>query len=667
MKDSNNTFRLLMLYQSQNDAETIISLFRNTGHAIRAKKLNNEEELTEALKEQDWDILIGDGKHPDLSIEQALSTIQASSQNALLPTLLVLDENSSDAEINESYPLGVSDVVRANNDTQLIHSALRDIKHRRAGLEHQQLVEQFNEVQDRYDLLLEGSQDAIAYITDGMHIHANDAYSSLFHYQDSDDFDCLPVIDLIAGSDQDTFKTFLKRYGSDSDKQQHLDITAVKENGEEFSLNMQFSDAVYEGENCTQILIRQSAGNGDNQSQSTPSNASILAQTSSFIDRSQQAHGDYALGYIRLDISSIIANVGFDAGQAVFQQFHDFVVTQGFTAEVYNGFDLIVLAEKNTAALQDQLQQLVSSSSEQVFEVDGKTINLTVNCGIVAIDHKADGNAQILIDNAFSAAFEAHNEANSSKVFVAAAVVVDITSQGLDLDTFVDNQGISINYQPVVSLRGDSGEYYEARYQCSEDFTQTAERFFANGESKLDRWIIMESTKTLCAQREANKTDTRLFINLSPTVLKDSEFCSWLGFILKAANISPQTLVFQLPAAAASAAITATQALHDGLKKHQLRFSLSQFSKHQAVLKHLNTDFVRLDDVTVESLGDDEELQKLKALIRDLANTDIATIVPEVNIASMLTTLWQIGAGYIQGDYLQSADSEMSYEFTDLA
>jgi EAL domain-containing protein (putative c-di-GMP-specific phosphodiesterase class I)/PAS domain-containing protein len=658
-----------MLYQSQNDAEAIISLFRNTGHAIRAKKLNSVEELAETLTEQDWDILIGDGQHPELSIEQALSTIESSSQYSILPSLLVLPESASDEDIIESYALGVSDVVRANNPAQLIHSALRDIKHRRSGLEYQQLSTQFNEVKDRYELLLEGSQDAIAYITDGMHIHANDAYSSLFHYQDSDDFDCLPVIDLIADSDQDAFKAFLKRYSGESDKQQHLDITAVKESGEEFSLNMQFSDAVYEGEDCTQILIRKTAANDSNDSgepqQSNSSNA--LIQCSSFIDKSQQAHANNAIGYIRINFDSTLANIGFVAGQSLFQQFFDFVLAQGFNAELYNQFDLIVFAEKSANALQDQLQQLAENSEQHVFEVDGKTINLSFNCGIAAIDHKTDSDSQKLVDTVFSAAFEAHNEDAISKIFVAAAVVVDLKSQDLNLDTFVDNQGISISYQPVVSLRGDTGEYYEALYQCSDDFQQTAERFFANGESKLDRWIIMESSKALCAQRDTNNTDTRLFINLSATVLKDNEFCNWLGLILKAANIPPQALVFQLPAAAASEAVTATQALYDGLKKHQLRFSLAQFSHFQTVLKHIKADFVRLDENTAESLTDDDERQRLKELIRELAGSDIATIVPEVNIASMLTTLWQIGVGYIQGDYLQGADSEMNYEFTDLA
>ena len=107
-------------------------------------------------------------------------------------------------------------------------------------------------------------------------------------------------------------------------------------------------------------------------------------------------------------------------------------------------------------------------------------------------------------------------------------------------------------------------------------------------------------------------------------MLKDSEFCNWLGLILKAANIPPQALVFQLPAAAASEAVTATQALYDGLKKHQLRFSLAQFSHYQAVLKHVKADFVRLDENTAESLTDDDERQKLKELIRELAGSDIA-------------------------------------------
>jgi EAL domain-containing protein (putative c-di-GMP-specific phosphodiesterase class I) len=41
--------------------------------------------------------------------------------------------------------------------------------------------------------------------------------------------------------------------------------------------------------------------------------------------------------------------------------------------------------------------------------------------------------------------------------------------------------------------------------------------------------------------------------------------------------------------------------------------------------------------------------------------------VPFVENASVLATLWQVGADFIQGHYLQAPSREMDYEFSDIA
>ena len=40
------------------------------------------------------------------------------------------------------------------------------------------------------------------------------------------------------------------------------------------------------------------------------------------------------------------------------------------------------------------------------------------------------------------------------------------------------------------------------------------------------------------------------------------------------------------------------------------------------------------------------------------------TIVPYVDSATMMPTLWQAGVNYIQGHYLQSPSDSMNYDFS---
>ncbi len=57
MAIAKKTIRLLILEDSQNEAERLVSLFRNAGHATRVHRLTSSDDLAEALQ-QSWDLLI---------------------------------------------------------------------------------------------------------------------------------------------------------------------------------------------------------------------------------------------------------------------------------------------------------------------------------------------------------------------------------------------------------------------------------------------------------------------------------------------------------------------------------------------------------------------------------------------------------------------------------
>ena len=84
-------------------------------------------------------------------------------------------------------------------------------------------------------------------------------------------------------------------------------------------------------------------------------------------------------------------------------------------------------------------------------------------------------------------------------------------------------------------------------------------------------------------------------------------------------------------------------------------------------LVHLRPQLVRIADVLSRVLGDNESTNTvLKPLIEALHREQIAPVMPNVDSASTLAVLWQLGLSFIEGDYLQSAQPQMSYDFTDL-
>jgi EAL domain-containing protein (putative c-di-GMP-specific phosphodiesterase class I) len=74
---------------------------------------------------------------------------------------------------------------------------------------------------------------------------------------------------------------------------------------------------------------------------------------------------------------------------------------------------------------------------------------------------------------------------------------------------------------------------------------------------------------------------------------------------------------------------------------------------------------VKLDGAQIESMGANAELREsISEMIRKLQAAGKLTIVPMVESATVLSALWQAGANYIQGHYLQEPSTQMDYDFS---
>ena len=78
----------------------------------------------------------------------------------------------------------------------------------------------------------------------------------------------------------------------------------------------------------------------------------------------------------------------------------------------------------------------------------------------------------------------------------------------------------------------------------------------------------------------------------------------------------------------------------------------------RAIAEHLGTSHQEI------YFSDSEARDGLNQLIRQLQAKGKFTIVPMVESAVVLSTIWQAGANYIQGHYLQEPSREMDYDFT---
>lgn len=242
-----------------------------------------------------------------------------------------------------------------------------------------------------------------------------------------------------------------------------------------------------------------------------------------------------------------------------------------------------------------------------------------------------------------------------------------------DIREAVQQQRMNLMFQPIVSMQGDQGERYEVLLRMHKEGRELLpETVFGVTQRHrlgmvLDRWVIAQSIRLL-RKRQASVPATTLFINISPAILKDEEFATWLKGGLEKTGVRPKNLILEMSEGTAQQHLPELRKFLDKVKALGCGFSMDRFNGEEqslALLKNLPVDYVKLDAKFVYDLADDKEKQQqLKQLVKQLNALHVTTIVINIEKLPTLFALWSCGVNYMQGYFLQRPQEEMSYDFT---
>ena len=679
------TIRLLILEDSQNEAERLVSLFRNAGRATRVHRLSSSEDLAEALQ-QSWDLLIAAPSSEHLAPGEAISAIRRQAKD--IPVIQLLADNDSDS-ITEALTLGAQDALPQGEDERLVLVAQRELSNLEERRARRAAEVALREAEKRCQLLLESSVDAITYVHDGMHIYANRAYLELFDYQDADELEGMPMIDLIAAADQAGFKDFLKSYQG-LEGSAELACAGLRASGDTFPARMSFSPASYDGEPCIQVVIRGEVGNAELEEKlreiSSQDLVTGLYNRNHFLglmdaaaERAVKAGQPASLAYIRVDhYASLLAEVGLagidllltDLANLLRAHFPGDAQLARFGDDVFTVLQPGLTPEQSQASLTSLLKKVES----HLFDISGRTAQTTLSIGVAGLNEKT-AKARDVVNRAQRCADELP-DGNAVKLYDPADELAAAANRGsvvAMVQQALEHNGFRLLFQPIISLRGDNHEHYEVLLRLLNPQGQevppaeflNAAKDAGLGE-KIDRWVILNSIKLLADHRSKGH-NTRLFVQLSCASLQDQTLLPWLSVALKAARLPSDALVFQFSEPDAIAYLKQAKALCQGLHELHCKVALSQFGcalNPFNTLKHLQLDFIKVDGSYSQDLSKPDSQEALKALLASLHAQAKLTIVPFVESASVLATLWQAGVNYIQGYYLQAPSQSMNYDFS---
>ncbi|MBD3648914.1 MAG: EAL domain-containing protein, partial [Pseudomonadales bacterium] len=625
-----------------------------------------------------------------LTAEALIARIQDMEKD--VPVIL-LAANNEPASILEGLKLGAQDVALDNENERLRLIIERELKNLDARRQRRKAEADLREAERRNQLLLDSSTSAIAYVHEGMHIYTNQAYADLFGYDDPDDFTGIPIIDLIADEDQNKFKQFLKSY---EEKENHTEeFTCVAADGSRILSNMTLSQATYDGERCTQVIFKTLTEESHVEDRIKEISSQDLLtglynrqyfveQLDSAVDQAAGGDQQFILFYIAVDnFNNLRAEAGIsnadlvlgDLAALVKREVSDEHILARFGDDVFTM--LFKSGDKEKAGeLGEHLQKTIDG---HMSEVSGKSFHVTASIGLAAIsDSTTSGEEVISRAHQASAAIE---DGNGTKFYQPAQITVGEDGKSLGTEDIkqmikdgIKNNTLRLLYQPIISLHGDDDEQFEVllRLVDNDDNEILPGQFLGPAEEaglleKLDRWVILQSVNVL-AQHRSEGSKARLFINVSNKSLSDDTFLPWISVALKAARLPSDAIIFQIHENDATSYIKHAAKFTKGVSELHCKSSINHFGcslNPFNLLKHLTPDYVKLDGSFAQQIEKSEEKQKeLIDMVKSLQSTGVLTAISGVESPLVLSTLWQAGVNFIQGNYISPPIDSLEYDFS---
>lgn len=687
---SENLLRLLTIFDISEEAEVLINSLRNAGFIVRDVRVEDDEDMLSTLEDNPIDIVLCKHTLPIFNARAAAEIIHTSGRD--LP-LIVITPNYSDKLILESMKFGARDVVSFENNQHLRHvltRELNDLKGRRA---HRRCEKMLHETEKRSRSLIDNSRDAIAYVHEGMHIYVNNAYLLMFGYEDIDDVEGMPILDMVDSKDHSQLKDFLRAYSKSQLDDDTLNLHGQHTDGNSFDITMEFSPASMEGESCTQIIIRDQSDSKELEEKINVlskqdlitglyNKTYLIEQLDKFISSALEGNARGALLYIALDnYDTLKDEFGIAGLDLLFVDLASLLKPKleplGIFARMEGIAFCLLIKDADSSQAEKYAKSICTIIKGHISDINHKSVSSSTSIGITLINETIS-NIHDCINRAEKGASIAH-ENGGSCYHTFNPSIEDIEEHAKhshwekQIKFALKNNLFRLLFQPIVSLHGEPGAHYEVYVRMLDEskqeilpseFLPAAEQ--ANLMSFIDRWVIANSLIIL-ADRLKNKEETRLFIKISSSTIVAPDFIPWLGERIKALRLNADLITFQIKEETALNYLKATKVLFEGLKALHCRTALDSFGIEENTfqsIKHFDVNYIKIHYDLISKLATNVEMQeRVKNISEEVSKKNIQTITAFVEDANCLALLWQCSVDFIQGYFLQEPDVVLEYDF----
>jgi len=684
--------RLIVIEESANDAEIILNRLRKARYPIRPCYVEDEEDLQKALSEKhEWDLVISVLQVGDFTISEICDMVSACNQD--IPVIVVADKLNCKM-VTKLYNIGVKQIVPGDDCLPVVVGVELDNLAERRRRKH--LEQLYKESQKHNRVLLETSRDAIAYVQGGMHIYANPRYFKMFDYKSMDDLEGLPIMDLVTINDQARFRDFMREFMTEEKaEERQINLEGLKSNKKGFKLSMELSQAIFDTERCIQVIIRDQTQNQDIERLRRRDPLTNLFNRQFFIEllekalsRAIETSTRSVLFYIALDnFNSIVENVGVGGSDPVVKNMAKKISSLAKGGELARFDDSVLtflIADKDGkkyAEAGDFAQEICKVVEASVIELrDQKTLFTTCSVGITQVLGSTTSPQDILTEAHAACQIAIKQGGNRFEVYKAVIKSGEHDkTKGSDIakliETASEENRLSLRFQPIVSLHGETQEIYEVFLRMVDQEGQNVPScdLFEEAEAAqlctiLDKWVLQKAIHTLEAQ-EKNGHKTHFFIKLSDQAIRDESILLYIRKLLRSAKLPGKHLILEISDSIVISQLKLANIFINQLKTYGCQSALEHFGmglNFESTLQHIPVDYVKIDRCFAKGLSTNTESQEIvQKIVKVARESGKLTIAEAVEDANSLTVLWSSEVDFAQGHYIQEPLEELEYDFSE--
>ncbi len=686
-----DTVRFLIIDSSPGEAETFLNIFRESGYSTRANLINSLDDLTTAMSgHQHWDLLLMTNPPPPLSFSQIFDYINQ--KDVDLPGIILTSPDGKSDSLS-LMKMGARAVIPLGHDEYLLAVAQKELEDLKIRRHHRRMSVALHESEKQRRLLLDDQVDAVVYVNNGRIQYVNSAFLKLLGLSKDESLDGKLFKDLIITKDQQDVEEFLVGIEESGQALAVIQCPLIAQNGSEVPTRAVISPTSFNGEFTLSLQIKlneqdtEQTGVDKTLEKSAPNSETGLFDRKQFeheldvaIQRAVAGKGKATLCCLHIEtLKAIHEQHGKEVSQKLLKAIAKKVTSHlgGLhpVASMGGGNFSALFREGEEREVKVLADSLLTAVTGENIVIDQNLLSVKLSLGAVILsDTTSDANT--LIIQSRQATMQAQKEGGNQLCFyqkrkVSSAHSVEKQLAGM-VSQALKHKKFRLSYQPVISLAGSPAEYYEVSFVMTDaqGREHEASAFRPKLEkvslwNKLDRWQLIEASKALMTKRKEG-SDTRLLMHIGGFSTTDDTFLPWMKVALKAAGIPAGAVAIELSEQNLARYSEVIPDFFRSLKDMGCQTVVSEFGCSLNPLEgiaHLDVDLVKLDPSFTEDINDGDNAEELQKMIEALSQSGRKVIVPGIETAGEMTPVWQFGADFIQGSYMQPPSERMDFDF----